>query len=84
MSGETFRWSKPCGLGTTNWSVQIKMGEEYLVIAVGKDEVTMRKLRGRDGYRRQTSGDMKDSQEKFQKIFSRLKVKGAFSRKKQG
>ena len=51
----------------------VKAGEQYFVIAVGKDEVTKIAELTEDQLSVQTSDDMKNSQENFQEIFSRLK-----------
>ena len=51
----------------------VKGGEQYFVIAVGKDEVTKIAELTEDQLSVQTSDDMKNSQENFQEIFSRLK-----------
>ena len=67
---------------TTKWvggfqkiqmSKLVKAGEQYFVIAVGKDEVTKIAELTEDQLSVQTSDDMKNSQENFQEIFSRLK-----------
>ena len=56
------------------WQIlQLKAGEQYFVIAVGKDEVTKIAELTEDRLSVQTSDDMKNSQESFQEIFSRLK-----------
>ena len=51
----------------------VKAGEQYFVIAVGKDEVTKIAELTEDQLSVQTSDGMKNSQENIQKIFSRLK-----------
>ena len=51
----------------------VKAGEQYFVIAVGKDEVTKIAELTEDQLSVQTSDDMKNSQESFQEIFNKLK-----------
>ena len=51
----------------------VKAGDQYFVIAVGKDEVTKITELTEDQLSVQTSNDMKNSQESFQEILSKLK-----------
>ena len=51
----------------------VKAGEQYFVIAVGKDEVTKIAELTEDQLSVRTSDDMKNSQESFQEIFHKLK-----------
>ena len=51
----------------------VKAGDQYFVIAVGKDEVTKITELTEDQLSVQTSDDMKNSQESFQEILSKLK-----------
>lgn len=51
----------------------VKAGEQYLVIAVGKDEVTKITELTEDQLSVQTSDHMENSQESFQEILNKLK-----------